>query len=1004
MTGRYEGQQPNTEQDGEKLLRIMAMAAKAAGAQQVPADTRPAEANPGGMSEGDRMVSTARPGTGRDDAMQSLLQGDAGGSAPVSAAAETVIGPEEVAKAGEILQRYKTGKAALDKRIIENELWFRMGHWKNYQNKMMEGKPQPSSGWLFNSIANKHADAMDNYPEPNVLPRAADDEETARTLSKVIPAVLEQCNYEQMYSDTWWRKLKTGTGVKGIFWDPVLRGGLGDISIQSVNLLMLYWAPGVEDIQQSPHLFSLSLEDNEQLIGRFPQMEGHTGKGLDVGQYIHDDSIDTTDKSVVVDWYYKKAQPGGQTVLHYCKYCNGVVLYASENDPQLAQRGFYDHGKYPFVFDPLFMEEDSPAGFGYIDVMKDTQTAIDEMNHAMDENVKLAAKQRFVLSDTAGVNEKELADFSKDIVHVVGRLNSDSFMPLQTNVLSGNCMNYRDARVSELKEVSGNRDVSQGGTTSGLTAASAIAALQEAGSKLSRDMLKSAYRAFAKECYLIIELMRQFYDEQRVYRITGESGGVEYATFSAQQLRGVPGGVVGGVQLGDHEPVFDIVDGKMNLQYFAATEATAASGRNREPRLGPWPAGHECRPRHEVDAGSHNPFGGMDLQLFADGSAAAGEGGAEAAPAVQEPALRPAQERLARRSGALRGKASPAEQPPQLSGQPEMQPQEGEKPTEEKPQEQKTEKTPEEKRKAFGALVRDGGEYSDIFNEVMQQAIIKAGEAVHADPKAAALRQALSEAYGIDGEDVDGLIEAVKNGKVKDEAYYEELAQQRGVSVKTAQQADKAAARAEGYAPKDGTVLSVNGKGGAVLDRAITAADVGAVEKGSGDYLKGNRGNYRLRIEQRGEWKGLTVCAHWHTPGASAATLVENGVLTVPAAVTAVPGVGCITFEGTDGSCTVTSADVRCKVCANSGTAEGAMPAPATPAWEALVGMLGTGGITTAEKRAVLTVLRTLAAGNDAAAAACDRLEALWGADDPDNRNTDRLSLAVLGRMILGRS
>ena len=282
-----------------------------------------------------------------------------------------------------------------------------------------------------------------------------------------------------------------------------------------------------------------------------------------------------------------------------------------------------------------------------------------------------------------------------------------------------------------------------------------------------------------------------------------------------------------------------------------------------------------------------------------------------------------------------------------------------------------------------------------------------------------------------------------------------------------AQQADKAAARAEGYAPKDGTVLSVNGKGGTVslnaadvgamdadrgdlvqqvvlegrtltvvftdgtqqtyttqdtteltamtgvlrtanggmgLDRAITAADVGAVEKGSGDYLKGNRGNYRLRIEQRGEWKGLTVCAHWHTPGASAATLVENGVLTVPAAVTAVPGVGCITFEGTDGSCTVTSADVRCKVCANSGTAEGAMPAPSTPAWEALVGMLGTGGITTAEKRAVLTVLRTLAAGNDAAAAACDRLEALWGADDPDNRNTDRLSLAVLGRMILGRS
>ena len=497
-----------------------------------------------------------------------LLQPPAGGSSLIEGAledgAETglpmaqVIGEEEVRKANDILHKYKAGKAQLDKRIVDNELWFRMGHWKNYENKMMQGKPKPSSGWLFNSIANKHADAMDNYPEPNVLPRAQDDEETARALSKILPTVLEQCDYETVYSDTWWRKLKTGTGVKGVFWDPALRGGLGDISIKSMNLLMLYWEPGVEDVQDSPNLFSLSLENNDRLESIYPQMAGHTGSSLDTAKYIHDDSIDTSDKSVVVDWYYKKALPGGRTVLHYCKYCNGVVLYASENDPSLADRGLYDHGQYPLVFDPLFREEDSPAGFGYIDVMKDTQTAIDEMNHAMDENVKLAAKARYVLSDTAGVNEEELADFGKDIVHVAGRLNDDSFRSLQVAGLAGNLITYRDDRVSELKEISGNRDVSQGGTTSGLTAASAIAALQEAGSKLSRDMLKSAYRAFTKECYLVIELMRQFYDEERIYRITGEGGGTEYVPFSNAQLQPKPGGMVGGVQLGNREPVFDI--------------------------------------------------------------------------------------------------------------------------------------------------------------------------------------------------------------------------------------------------------------------------------------------------------------------------------------------------------------------------------------------------------------------------------------------------------------
>ena len=469
-----------------------------------------------------------------------------------------VIGPEQAAEAERILHKYKSGKAALDRRLIDNELWFRMAHWKQYKNRMMEGKPQPSSGWLFNSIASKHAEAMDNYPEPNVLPRAADDEATARTLSSILPVVLEQADYEQVYSDSWWRKLKQGTSVKGIFWDPAARGGMGEIAIRSMNLLMLYWEPGVMDIQDSPHFFSLSLEDSDQLAARYPQLRGRTGGTIDAARYIHDDSIDTTDKSVVVDWYYKKPGPGGKELVHYCKFCNGVVLYASENDPRLAQRGFYDHGKYPFVFDVLFQEEDSPAGFGLIDVMKDCQNSIDKMNQAMDENVLLASKQRYVLSDGAGVNEEELADLSRDIVHVTGRLNSDSFHQIQTAGLQGSSITYRNSRVDELKEISGNRDMSQGGTSGGVTAASAIAALQEAGSKLSRDMLKSSYRAFAKECYLVIDLMRQFYDEDRVFRITGQQGQNVFVQFSGAALRPVPVASVGGVELGSREPVFDI--------------------------------------------------------------------------------------------------------------------------------------------------------------------------------------------------------------------------------------------------------------------------------------------------------------------------------------------------------------------------------------------------------------------------------------------------------------
>ena len=273
------------------------------------------------------------------------------------------IGEDEVRQANDLLQKYKAGKAALDKRIIENELWFRMGHWKNYQNKMMEGKPKLPAGGCSTALPT-------STPMPWTTTRSRTCCRAQRTTRRPPRCCRRSCHgagavrlrdglQRHLVAQAQDRNRREGR-VLG----PAARGGLGEISIKSINILMLYWEPGVEDVQDSPNLFSLSLANNDQLESQYPQLKGHTGHSLDVAKYVHDDSLDTSDKSVVVDWYYKKALPGGQTVLHYCKYCNGVVLYASENDPAMRDRGFYDHGNYPFVFDPLFREEDSPAGFG----------------------------------------------------------------------------------------------------------------------------------------------------------------------------------------------------------------------------------------------------------------------------------------------------------------------------------------------------------------------------------------------------------------------------------------------------------------------------------------------------------------------------------------------------------------------------------------------------------------------------------------------------------------
>lgn len=108
-------------------------------------------------------------------------------------------------------------------------------------------------------------------------------------------------------------------------------------------------------------------------------------------------------------------------------------------------------------------------------------------------------------------------------------------------------------------------------------------------------------------------------------------------------------------------------------------------------------------------------------------------------------------------------------------------------------------------------------------------------------------------------------------------------------------------------------------------------------------YTK-NRGVYRLAVSATGEWEGLTIRAFWHVPNGKDPTssLVVDGYVAVPASVTAQPGSGCVTFEGSDGTRTVTSADLRYRVAANSGTDDGSLPEPGTPAWQQLVNAVHT--------------------------------------------------------------
>lgn len=490
------------------------------------------------------------------------------------------VGPERLQEWTRILARYRAGKASVERRIIQAENWWKL------RNTTEEDKTADSprtgfrsrSGWLHNVIANKHADAMEAYPEPAVLPREPGDRQEAQTLSAILPVILEQNQFERTWSGAMWQKLKEGTGCYKVVWDKDKQGGLGDIAVERTNVLNLFWEPGVSDIQHSRYLFHTELMDRDLLEELYPQCRDKLkGDLFAAKRYSYDDSVPTDGKCTVVEVYYHLGR-----VLHYCKYVGDIVLYATENQVEaptravtregvdgpvtaeiatgrpVAERGLYDHGKYPFVLDPLFPVEGSPCGYGYVDLCRSPQEEIDLMRSAMVKNTMAGATPRYFVRSDGGINEQELLDVNRPVVHVTGNLGEDAVRVLDYNALPGNYIEMLQETVQELRETSGNTETATGSTSAGVTAASAIAALQEASGKGSRDSTRSGYRAYREIVLLCIELIRQFYDAPRRFRITGQDGQEQFVSYDNSGLQPQPQGEAYGVDLGYRVPEFDI--------------------------------------------------------------------------------------------------------------------------------------------------------------------------------------------------------------------------------------------------------------------------------------------------------------------------------------------------------------------------------------------------------------------------------------------------------------
>lgn len=511
----------------------------------------------------------------RPDQMQSSMMGQAGGRAmqasgqaqptsdrpiPAERTGASVITQDMLQKAEQTLRKYKDGKGSIEKRIVSAQEWWKLHNWKELNRQGIQGlnTVKGDTAWLWNCIVGKHADFIDSYPEPVILPRVEDDKEEATRLSDIVPVVMEMNGFEEEYNQMGWQKFIEGTGCLGCFWDKDLMNGLGDISIKKCNVLNIFWKPGVNDIQDSPAFFHVSLMENDLIEELWPQCKGQLGtSAFNLTHYRYDDNVDTTNCSLVIDWYYKK-YVGRKRVVHLVKFVCQTVLYATEDDPQLRERGLYDDGLYPFVFDPLYPQEGTPCGYGLVDIGKDTQADIDKISAALVVNAMTNASPRYFIRADGGINEQEFADLTKPFVHVSGTLNDDSLRRIESPGIPANTLDFMMEKIDELKWITGNTDVKNGSTPSGVTAASAIAALREDAGRSSKDSTKASYRAYSRLVTMVIERIRQFYDMPRQFRITGQRGQERFISYTNQRLVAQSQGTAFGYDLGYRLPAFDI--------------------------------------------------------------------------------------------------------------------------------------------------------------------------------------------------------------------------------------------------------------------------------------------------------------------------------------------------------------------------------------------------------------------------------------------------------------
>ena len=377
---------------------------------------------------------------------------------------------------------------------------------------------------LKSTFNNCVADQMDNMPEALMLPETRQLQAVAEDLTDVVRFVLHQNNYETLHRRRVEDCFCTGTAVTQIAWDGDMDGGQGNVALIRWPIEAFLWDPAAESLQDARAVFKVSWHPMSWYRQHYPEQYSLIGSedgvysGLGLADAQNGPRAADEGRARLLEYWYRLYDADKRRYTINVAYLAGGTLLSDCRD-------VYRHGRYPFVLDVYTPIEGLPVGDGMIQELAPMMRYVNRYASYIDMNLRMASKGRLLVDRAAGLDKEALMDWETDVVEG-DRIDASALQWLQTQPFGGMATQQMLQLQNDIKQDSGQNQFTRGETVGGVTAASAISALQEAGGKMTRlrtGVLNQGFKAMVEQ---VMWLISQFYLPQRVLYITGRQDGM----------------------------------------------------------------------------------------------------------------------------------------------------------------------------------------------------------------------------------------------------------------------------------------------------------------------------------------------------------------------------------------------------------------------------------------------------------------------------------------------